>query len=154
MAKRGAPTTYDPKYCEEILEYFSIPPYREVMKKVVANGVLIEVPTTEANDFPSFAGFASKIKTHRYTLNKWCDRHPEFSDAYKESKELQENFLLVNGLKNLVSTAFGIFTAKNVLGYRDKQPDEIPNIQVNQPTMSEDQFNKLMSAVKVAKAKV
>lgn len=121
----GRPSLYDPKYCEEIIEYFSVPPYTEKMVKVVSQGNILEVPKEEASDFPSFAGFASKIGVDRFTLRTWCDAHREFSAAYKKAKELQENWMLTNGNKGLVNTAFGIFTAKNVLGYRDRPEEEV-----------------------------
>ena len=119
------PTLYDPKYCDEILEYFSVSPYEERTKQVITKkGNIAEIEVTEANDFPSFAGFAAKIGVHRQTLHDWKAQHPEFSYAYKKAKEFQENFLVVNGNKGLINPAFAIFTAKNVLGWRDKQPGE------------------------------
>lgn len=144
----GRPTDYDPKYCQMIIEHFSIPPYREVMKNVVSNGTVVQIQVTEANDFPSFAGFAAKIGTHRETMRSWCDRSEDFHGAYKKAKELQENWLLVNGNKSLVNTAFGIFTAKNVLGYRDKQADEVPTIVQNQITIPDEQLARVISGAK------
>ncbi len=117
----GRPSSYDPKYCEEIIAYFSVKPYQRSE----------DTKALEAADFPSFAGFACKIGVHRETLLNWTEKHPEFFDAYKRAKELQENFLLINGMRELVHPAFAIFTAKNVLGYRDKQPGEVDTIVNN-----------------------
>lgn len=124
----GRPTNYDPKYCEQIIEYFSVPPYVEREKTIVSQGEKFEVPVIEANDMPTFAGFACSIGVHRETLINWCKVHPEFFDAYKKAKEFQEHFIIVNGNKGLINTAFGIFTAKNVLGWKDRQPEEVPQI--------------------------
>ena len=64
------------------------------------------------------------IGVHRDTLQEWAKQHPDFSVAYERAKDFQENFLITNGLKGMGSTLFGIFVAKNVLGWRDKQPGE------------------------------
>lgn len=120
-SKVGRPSKYKPEICQEMIDYFSIPPYREVTKTIrPKNGDPYEVETIEANDFPSFAGFAAKIGVHRETLHEWKRSHALFSDAYKMCKELQENFVLVNGFKGTVNTTFAIFTSKNLLSYRDR----------------------------------
>lgn len=125
-AEFGRPSGYDPSYCQKIIEYFSEPPYREVMKTVVTKmGDVVEVPTTEATDFKSFAGFAILVGVHRETLINWTKEHPDFFDAYKRAKEYQEHFLATNGNKGLINPAFSIFTAKNVLNWRDKRDIEL-----------------------------
>ncbi|MCK5616611.1 hypothetical protein KAR91_82890 [Candidatus Pacearchaeota archaeon] len=108
-SRGGAPTKYREKYCEEIIEYFSGKPYRTV------KGI------DKANDFPSYAGFSGKIGVSRETLHEWKRTHPKFSDAYRKCKQLQEHFLMTNGLKGLYNGPFAIFTAKNVIGWTDKQ---------------------------------
>ncbi len=115
-AKPGHPTAYKPEYCQKIIEYFSVAPYSEVMKG--GNKVI------EASDFPNFAGFAVLIGHHRETLLNWTKDHPEFFDAYKKAKDLQEHWLMVNGPRRLIDTAFGIFIAKNVTTMRDTQKIE------------------------------
>jgi hypothetical protein len=134
---RGQPTIYDPKYCDEIIEYFSIAPYEERMKKVVTKqGDVVEIPFLDANDTPSFAGFAAKIGVDRTTIHNWCATHKEFFLAHKKAKELQENWLITNGNKGLVNTAFAIFMAKNVIGWRDRQ--ELDSTNVNVETSSKE----------------
>lgn len=97
-----------------------------VTKQIVTkSGDAIEVTQPEASDFKSFAGFAVSIGTHRGTLNDWCNTYPEFADAYKRAKEYQEQFLSTNGNKGLINPAFSIFTAKNVLNWRDKKEIEV-----------------------------
>lgn len=112
MSESGRPTLYKERYCKDIIDYFSVKPYEKVGDDYCAA------------DFPSFAGFASKIGVHRETLLNWCEEYQEFFDAYKRAKELQENFLIVNGNRGLINTAFGIFTAKNVLKWSDKPAEE------------------------------
>ncbi len=123
---RGRPSKFKEEYTQELIDYFKIEPYREVTKSVVTKqGDVVEVTQPEANDFPTLAGFACKIKVHRDTLQEWSSVHEEFSVAYKMAKQYQEHFLATNGLKGLVNTAFGIFTAKNVIGWRDKSDLEL-----------------------------
>lgn len=126
--KPGRPSEYDSKYCQEILKYFGVKPYEtnERGREVAA-------------DLPTLAGFASKIGVHRDTLHQWTKDHPEFSDAYKKAKDLQENFIVVNGNRGLINTAFAIFTAKNVLGWRDKQPGEEDKTIINNFTNKSDE---------------
>jgi hypothetical protein len=121
----GRPTKYEERFTEELLDYFGVKPYSEVKKTLVTKkGEELDIVEHQASDFPSFAGFAAKIGVHRDTLHEWCKNHDEFSDAYKKAKEMQENWTLVNGHKGTCNTAFAIFAAKNIHGYRDKQPGE------------------------------
>lgn len=130
--KPGRPSKYKHEYCEQLIEYFSVEPYREVLKKIVTKqGDVIEVPENEANDMPTLAGFAISIGVHRDTLLEWSKEYPEFSGAYKRAIDFQENFLVTNGNKGLINPAFGIFTAKNILKWKDKQADENDQININ-----------------------
>lgn len=131
----GRPSKYKPEYTEELLEYFSDHPYSVKTKRVaVGDGEFATVDQEVPNDFPTLAGFAIKIGVHRDTLHEWseCGHYPEFSDAYKRVKDFQERYLLVNGLKGIINSAFGIFAMKNILKWRDKQPDEGPEVSNTQ----------------------
>ncbi len=111
--------------CVSIIKYFSKPPYFEKTKQIVnKKGEVVEVEERRANDFPTYAGFAAKIGVTRQVLHDWCDKHPEFLYAYNKCKSLQEKFLVTNGLNGMFNSGFAIFTAKNVIGWRDKQQDE------------------------------
>lgn len=114
----GQPTKYDKRFCKLLIEYFKMP----LTKKEKGRSV--------AADFPSLAGFAIKIGVHRDTLHEWTSAHPEFAEAVKLAKDYQENWLIQNGLKGLVEQPFAIFTAKNVMKWRDKQPGEEDKINI------------------------
>ncbi len=119
----GRPTKYDPKYCDEILEYFDIEAYREVDVLTTDKKTGREYINSElrANDLPFFSGFARKIGVNGDTLVEWSHVYPEFSAAYKEAKELQTQILATNALQGLYNPSFAIFTAKNISGWRDQK---------------------------------
>jgi hypothetical protein len=118
----GRPSKYDPKFCDELIEYFDIEPHFETpVLTRRKDGTEVEKVAFIASDLPTLAGFAVKIGVDRDTLKEWAHVHPEFSAAIKKAKECQENILVTNGLKGLYDTSFAIFTAKNVMGWRDKQ---------------------------------
>ena len=124
----GRPTKYDPKYCEELIAFFSVPKSKQVVKKekliTKANG------TTESEkeyvcipeDLPTFEKFARNINVCYDTLiSEWCKNHKEFSEAYNIAKSLQKEFLVDNGLAGLYPPASFIFVAKNITDMKDKQ---------------------------------
>jgi hypothetical protein len=115
-AATGRPSDYDPKYCQEIIDFFSIPPYVE---KII-DGRVVKVN----NRLPAFHVFASKIGVGTNTLLDWCNQHEEFSIAYKKAKELQKYFLIENGLNGIYAPAAFCFVAKNITDMRDKQDIE------------------------------
>lgn len=118
----GRPTKYDKKYCEEIVEYFRRPPYREV---TLPNGSTQTVP----NVFPTMARYADSIGVCDETLQIWAAAHPDFFDAYKTAKKLQEAALQEGALSGAYHGSFAIFTAKNVCGWRDEKDLNLANKQ-------------------------
>lgn len=110
-SKGGRPTKYEDWMADAVLDYFSTP----------------------VGDFPTLAGFAASISVSRETLHDWATakgadgslRNPQFSDAYKKAKDMQEQNLVKGALTGVYNSTFAIFTAKNVLGWRDKVEQEI-----------------------------
>lgn len=77
-----------------------------------------------------FEGFAQTLQVTCETLLEWCRVHPEFSDAYKKAKAIQLQQVLDGLLSQQYNPAGAIFMLKNNHGYRDRQPDEAPNVNV------------------------
>ena len=122
----GAPSKYDPKYCQEIVEFFDIEPHFETPVTVTyKNGDTREEIKLMPSDLPTLAGFAVKIGVHRDTIHQWSLDHKEFSDAIKRAKDCQENILVTNGLQGLYAQPFAIMSSKNILGWRDKSETDI-----------------------------
>lgn len=146
----GRPTKYDPKFADELLDYFLKSPKNEQIikrEKIIrkSNGteeVEREYMTVPC-DLPTLDKFARKIGVNGDTLVVWASskykdkydlndkkappqelwgklKRPKFSAAYNMAKILQKEFLTDNGLRGLYPPASFIFVAKNVTDYRDK----------------------------------
>ena len=121
----GRPTKYTTDIPQRLLDFFSIEPYRVEMKD---SGRMACIPAR----FPTLARFAAENGICRDTLHRWANEkdadgnilRPEFSDAYKRAKDLQEANLVEGAMAGAYPPAFSIFTAKNVLGWRDRQEVE------------------------------
>ena len=119
--KIGRPTRYKPEYCQEIIKFFDIEPHFETPVVITyKDGTTKEEVKFIPSDLPLLSAFANKLKTHRSTIFRWAKKHKEFRNALKRAKDCQREILITNGLKGLYSTSFAIFTAKNLIGWRDK----------------------------------
>lgn len=121
----GRPSSYRPEYAQMLRDHFDIDAGYDTEAEN-SKGVMQSV--RHAADFPTLAGFACKVGVHRETLLNWAavdddgePKNPEFFDAYKQARDHQERILVQNGLKGGYHASFAIFTAKNVLGWRDSQ---------------------------------
>lgn len=99
--KRGAPTKYKPEYCQGIIDFFT--------KQLTAS----------EPELPFFSAYAREIQVNIDTLHEWKKVHANFSEAYKKCKQAQKEVLIKNGLNGGFNSTFSIFTAKNILGWRD-----------------------------------
>jgi hypothetical protein len=126
----GRPTKYDDAFADQLIEFFSQAPTREVTN-YDKNGN--ETTQVLPGMFPTLARFATNIGVTRETLHDWATaknldgelRYPAFSYAYKKAKDLQEANLVEGTIVGAYNSTFAIFTAKNVLGWRDKIEQEI-----------------------------
>jgi hypothetical protein len=118
----GCPTKYEEKYCDKMIEYFDIKPYKRVkLFYYYKNGEKKEIIKEIPNDLPTFEGFASSIGIVKKTLLNWTKSHKEFLHAYRLCKEYQKNILVQNGLANRYNCLFAKFVAINATDMRDKQ---------------------------------
>ena len=127
----GRPTLFQEEYTEQLLAYFDKEPFerRPLLDKEGNEKGSEIVP----NKFPTLARFATMVGVTRETLHDWATsknedeslRHPNFSYAYKRAKEYQEAILVEGAMAGAFQANFSIFTAKNVLGWRDKIDQEI-----------------------------
>lgn len=131
MGDVGRPTKYTEEINQQMIDYFSIVPYywEDVTRFNKETGEEEVIRQKKIiNDLPLISGFCCKIGVSRDTLHRWATetnedgtlKHSEFSDTYKRAKEYQERILVTNGLQGNYNNSFSIFTAKNVIGWRDK----------------------------------
>ena len=128
---RGRPTVYRDEFVDMMIEFFSQSPTKEVTVRDAKGN---ETTQTLPGQFPTLARFATNIGVTKDTLHDWATakdihtgelKHPEFSSAYKKAKDLQEANLVEGTIAGAYNSTFAIFTAKNVLGWRDKIEQEI-----------------------------
>lgn len=107
---------YRPEFCERLLAFFDVAPFRvtEVMKR---DGSVSLVET--AAELPTFAAFAKSLGVTCAVLAEWEKKHPAFGEAARKARDLQSNILIQNSLRGNYSASFAVFTAKNLLGWKD-----------------------------------
>lgn len=127
----GRPSVFKDEYVEQLLAYFDKEAYeRKPLLDKEGNEKGSEIVP---NKFPTLARFATMVGVTRETLHDWATsrnedeslKYPDFSYAYKKAKEYQEAILVEGAMANAFHANFAIFTAKNVLGWRDKHETEI-----------------------------
>ncbi len=112
----GKSLRYQPEFCGRLLEFFDVPPFTvtEVTKR---DGSISLVET--AAQLPTFAAFAKMLGTTCDVLESWEKKHPAFRAAAQKARDLQGNILIQNSLRGNYSASFAVFTAKNLLGWKD-----------------------------------
>ncbi len=123
-ARKAVPLRYKPEFCERLLCFFDVPPFTvtEVQKK---DGSVAFVET--AAELPTFASFAKQLGTTCEVLSSWEKKHPAFLEAAQKARDLQSNILIQNSLRGNYSASFAVFTAKNLLGWKDGKEDMSPS---------------------------
>jgi len=115
-----------------------------------------------AETYPTLQRFAHNIGVHIDTLYEWekvrySDNHPnkrfrrklkypEFSEALKKARQIQESILLENALSGNYNAQFAIFIAKNNFGYKDKSETDLTTNGQNINTTAIDKLNSLISS--------
>ena len=123
--KSGKPTTYKSIYAQMIVDFFDQPAYLvKDMTITKPDGSQIDKSEMEALPPLFLSDFAKSIGMpllgYRTTLNAWAEKHPEFANALKEAKELEEQRIRTGAQMGVYAAAFSIFTMKNIAGWRDK----------------------------------
>lgn len=108
--------SYRPEYCEELLRFFDGSAFTitEVQKR---DGSISLLET--AAELPTFAAFAKKIGVTCEELRVWEKHYPAFAYACEQARDRQANILLQNSLRGNYASSFAVFTAKNLLGWKD-----------------------------------
>ena len=117
---KPVPLRYQPEFCSQLLAFFDVPAFTvtEVTKR---DGSVALVET--ASELPTFASFAKKLGTTCEVLKQWETKHPAFHEAAQKARDLQSNILIQNSLRGNYSASFAVFTAKNLLGWKDHKDE-------------------------------
>ena len=124
----GRKPLYKPEYCEAIIEYMSNPPMPRARYKEFYNGkgdLIRKEAIEQAPVYPTVAGFAASIGTHKATIYNWKDEYPEFFDAFTRAMSFQEQLLVSETLGNNYNAQFARLIASTNMGYVEKQAIEI-----------------------------
>ena len=113
----GRPTLYKSEFCEQLLEYFDVEPYREITRLNKKTGN--EYTELIANTLPTLSGFAKIIGVDAHTIRNWGKAHPEFLAATTRAKTASEHMLVTNGLLGLYNSNYCQFVSKNYTDMRD-----------------------------------
>ncbi len=127
------PPVFREEFADQLVEYFSKPAFiyaEATADNPKGNGTIIG-----AKDFPTLTEFACMIGVTRETLHDWATakspngqpRFAAFSYAYKKARDYQETILVKGGLASVFQPAFAIFTAKNIIGWRNEVEVEKPD---------------------------
>ena len=143
----GRPAKYKKKYAKMLIEFFDVEPYIDKELPHYKNGQHVWTDFKRLpNKLPTLHSFATKIGVHRETLLNWANekidpdengsienrKYPEFFDAYMRAKDMQEEFLIQNGLSGLYPPASYVFTAKNITSMKDKSHIEQSGTIINE----------------------
>jgi len=152
--KMGRPTLYKPEFCQEIVAYFDIEPYREVERFNEKTEKFYFV--REANRPPTIGGFARKIGVSRKTLYAWAKSYPDFEDAMGRCQAIIEDILVTNGLLGLYDSRLTIFAGKNYTGLRDIKEtlDLTPPAQPETPDEIQKRIDALGEKINRLKAQL
>lgn len=130
----GRPTKYNSTYCKKLIEFFDVDSMKIILETFYyKNGDEKEKEVEVANELPLISEFEHKNNLGIGRCSKWAKaantdgsyKYPEFRQAYKLAKKLQEGMLVKNALKGLYNPTFSIFAAKNMFKWRDKHDLEL-----------------------------
>ena len=118
---------YQPEFCDRLLAFFDVVPFHitEVTKR---DGSVSLVET--AAELPTFAAFAKQLGTTCEVLKNWENKHAAFREAAQKARDLQSNILIQNSLRGNYSASFAVFTAKNLLGWKDGKEENTAAVPI------------------------
>lgn len=104
------------EFCANMLNFFDIPPYREV---VMGEG---EKTYTKlfANPLPTIYGFAKHTGFSSDKIRAWAEKYPEIKETMLRCEDMSKHIMITNSLMGLYQSTTSIFTQKNMFGWSDK----------------------------------
>lgn len=128
----GRPTTYDPRYCQAVIEHMS--------------------------EGASLTSFAASIMCSRSTINEWMAANQEFSEAVKVGKALcaqwWEKVSRANAVEGGGNATLCIFGLKNMAPDEWREKQEIEHSGKIDSNVSDDELDRRINdliAIQAAK---
>jgi len=123
----GRPTKYKSGYCDKLIEFFDIEPWKEHEMPHYKDGKVVwtDIKILPVR-MPTLRGFAKSIGIAISAIYRWIDKkepcyHKEFKDAFTCAKNIRKDWLIDVGLSGSAPPASFKFVAVNVTDMRDKQ---------------------------------
>lgn len=120
----GRPSSYDPKICQEMVEWFERPLTRTEIEQTASGGRVVNVSKVKANRLPTFEKFSAERRIPLRTLHEWRIAHQDFSHAWQHCKSVQADFMLQNALTRDFDPGFTKFMMMNIHGWKDSSKVE------------------------------
>ena len=114
MARTGRPTKYKPSYCQDLVNYFTIP------TPTIGNPRAMEY-------YPTMYGFCARIGVDDEIIADWCKKWPDFHRAYKTACNLAKNQLVHGALSNKYNSNFAKFVGVNIGMISEHTKAEVAN---------------------------
>jgi hypothetical protein len=122
----GRPSSYDPKYIDEMYRFFNEwPEFREVEREIASGGRKVIIKEKLVNYPPTLNKFAIKLGVHRDTLQEWCKVHKEFSVVYRLCKSIQEEWWSDRGASGEYNPGFTKLMLVNHSDIKDKVTHDV-----------------------------
>ncbi len=134
----GRPTEYKEQYCKDIIDFFFVEDYTEIVEKRTksSDGKETIHETALGKKLPTITGFAIKIGVTRQTVLNWASENKDFFNALSRAKEMQEEMLVQNGLRGYYNSGFAKFVAINCTSMEDK----VVNVSPKEQTLEAEGF--------------
>ena len=122
----GRPTKYKSSFCQDILDFFNGPQYKDVTIPHYKKGELAWKDIKRMpNKLPTIVEFANHIGVCYATVYDWIDPkmgsfQPEFLQAFTRARAAQKNFLIQNAIQGLYNPLFSKFVAINITDMQDQ----------------------------------
>ena len=110
----GRPTKYHDQFPQLVINYFE-EHYNEMKRR----------GEDKLPPFPSVAGFCAENKICKDTFARWVNKYPDFSDAARRGKAIQEQILALGTLYGHYNASSAKLFAASNLGYSEQTKQEI-----------------------------
>lgn len=124
MKKKQAKTVYDEIYAARMVKWFkNAPLYLTEVKEVYNKKTDCneKICTKVAAPCPSFVRFADEQGLAVDVFKKWCEKYPEFAEAYEKAKMFQEEWLMNAAGLGFYNSSMSIMALKANHGWVEKQ---------------------------------